>query len=752
MGKKADLMVTQEEILKKIQEKSNHPLLVPELLRILSIPREERRAFKKLLEELVEQGKLIRTRGHRYGLPQKMNLVIGRFKGHRDGYGFVIPEEPGIDDVYIGIRSREDAMHGDRVVARIESRKRDGRREGRIIRVLERAHSRFVGRYERDRGIGFVVSSDRRIAHDLVIPANQTGGATPGQAVVAQIIAYPTGNRNPQGKIIRILGEATDAGIDTEMVVEEQGLPKDFRPEVLAEADRIPERVQPEMIAERVDLRRLPTVTIDGEKARDFDDAVSIEALPVGGYRLFVHIADVGFYVAEGSLLDQEAYVRGTSVYFPDAVLPMFPERLSNGICSLNPHEDRLTLTAEMRFDTRGQRTGYKIYDSVIQSDERMTYTGVRRILVDKDPELLRRYSPLVPMFQAMQQLAVQLHRSRLERGSLDFDLPEPQIVLDLQGKTVNIVEEERSIAHRIIEEFMLAANETVAEHVSKMELPFLYRIHDEPDPQKMAAFNEFLHNLGLHLKGASALHPLALSEILEEVKDRPEERLINHVLLRSMKQARYSAENRGHFGLAAPFYTHFTSPIRRYPDLVVHRLLREIQEGKGLSPKRSDLWRERLPKIALHTSERERVAMEAEREVVQRRKVKFMAEKVGEEFGGFITGAAAYGFFVELESLFVEGLVHVTSLSDDYYLYREDLHALIGEHNRRSFRIGDPVRVRVERVSVDDWTIDFSLVEEDRPKAPGKGKSEKTAPKKPAQKRPPARARSRSSKGRKRG
>ncbi|MBI5746837.1 MAG: ribonuclease R [Nitrospirae bacterium] len=706
-------MFAQEEILQKIREKSDHPMLMPELIRALSIPKEERVVFKKLLRKMTREGEIVRTKGNRYGLPEKMSLVSGQLKGHPDGYGFVIPDKPGTGDIYIGSKNMEGAMHGDKVVARIEARKEGGNLEGRIIRVLERTHTRIVGRFESGRGFGFVVPSDKRINQDLYILHGEMKRAREGDMVVAEITSYPTKNRNPQGKIIRILGRSTDARIETEAVIEEYNLQREFPPDVLEESEHIPEEVMPEMLAGRADLRDLQTVTIDGERARDFDDAVSIEQMPDRGFRLFVHIADVSHYVAEGSALDLDAFGRGTSVYFPDAVIPMFPERLSNGICSLNPKVDRLTMTAEMYFDSEGNRTSYKIYDSVIQSNERMTYTAVRQILVDRDQEITKRYKPMIRMFELMEALSRRLYAKRIRRGSLDFDLPEPEIVLDMQGEPVNIIKEERNIAHRIIEEFMLAANETVAEHICRLEIPFLYRIHEEPNPEKMIAFSEFIHNFGIRLPVSGGIRPLTLSEILDRVKDTPEERLINHVLLRSMKRARYSEENLGHFGLAAEFYTHFTSPIRRYPDLIVHRILREVGRKKALARKRAERWKEILPNIALQTSERERLAMEAERESVNRQKVRFMADKEGEEHDGFITGVTAYGFFVELEALFVEGLVRVSTISDDYYVYHEKQHAFIGEHSQRIFRLGDKVRVRVKRVDIESRTIDFTLVEE---------------------------------------
>ncbi|MEK6577274.1 MAG: ribonuclease R [Nitrospirota bacterium] len=715
-------MFTQEEVLQKIREKSDHPMLLPELIRALSIPKEDRVTFKKLLRKMTREGEIVRTKGNRYGLPEKMSLVAGQLKGHPDGYGFVIPDKPGTGDIYIGSKNMEGAMHGDKVVARIEARKEGGNLEGRIIRVLERTHTRIVGRFESGRGFGFVVPSDKRINQDLYILQGEIKRAKEGDMVVAEITSYPTKNRNPQGKIIRVLGRSTDARIETEAVIEEYNLQKGFPPDVLEESEQLPEEVMPDMLIGRADLRDLQTVTIDGERARDFDDAVSIEQMPDRGFRLFVHIADVSHYVTEGSALDLDAFGRGTSVYFPDAVIPMFPERLSNGICSLNPKVDRLTMTAEMHFDSEGNRTSYKIYDSVIQSNERMTYTAVRQILVDKDQDIIKRYKPMIRMFELMEALSSRLYAKRIRRGSLDFDLPEPEIVLDMQGEPVNIIREERNIAHRIIEEFMLAANETVAEHICRLEMPFLYRIHEEPNPEKMIAFSEFIHNFGLRLQVTGGIRPLTLSEILDRVKDTPEERLINHVLLRSMKRARYSAENLGHFGLAAEFYTHFTSPIRRYPDLIVHRILREVGRKKALARKRAEHWKEILPNIALQTSERERLAMEAERESVNRQKVRFMADKEGEEHDGFITGVTAYGFFVELETLFVEGLVRVSTISDDYYVYHEKQHAFIGDHSQRIFRLGDKVRVRVKRVDIESRTIDFTLEGDDKRKGRKKG------------------------------
>ncbi|MFQ5580511.1 MAG: ribonuclease R, partial [Nitrospiria bacterium] len=684
----------------------------------LDLPRESRREIKNLLRTLVQAGEVVKLRANRYGLPDKMNLVAGLLKAHRDGYGFVLPEEEGEADIYIPERRINGAMHGDRVVARIEGFKPGGRREGSIIRILERGHTSLVGRFEAGRRFGFVVPSDKRIGQDLVVSSQNDMNARNGDVVSARILTYPEDGRNPEGKIVKILGRPDDPRIDTEIAIASCGLPREFTPEVVKEARQVGDKVTPAMCKGRIDFRALPTVTIDGEKARDFDDAVSIEQTDQGGYRLWVHIADVAHYIPKRSALDDEAYQRGTSVYFPDTVVPMFPEKLSNGICSLKPDEDRLTLTAEMTFDAAGKQLGERLYESVIRSNERMTYTAVAQICADRDPDTRSRYAKLLPQFDMMLSLAMQLRKNRLSRGSLDFDLPEPEIILSLTGETLDIIREERNVAHQIIEAFMLAANETVAGYLRDQDIPTLYRIHEAPDPDRISDFNDLIKVFGYKARKRERPAPKDLSEILNEVKGKPEEGLIHQVLLRTMKQARYSSENHGHFGLASEVYTHFTSPIRRYPDLVVHRILKQVINGAMKLPEKEE-WMARLTEIAQQTSRRERVAVEAERDVIQRKKVKFMADKVGETYPGFISGIAPYGFFVELEDFFVEGLVHVSALHDDYYHYDESRHTFIGEKRRRQFRLGDPARVCVEKVDLENLQIDFSVVEENQRKRP---------------------------------
>ena len=701
--------LTRDDILKLMQDKAYRPLLLKELIGLFNVSRKERPVFKEMIGDMLEKGLIVKIRGDRYGLPGKMNLITGVLQGHPDGYGFVKSDLEGEADLFVPKRNMMGAMHNDRVVARIESADRGGRLEGRIIRILERFHSRIVGRFERGKNFGFVIPSDRKISHDIYIPPKLFNKAKDGDVVVAKIITYPQKTRNPEGEIIKVLGRSSTPGIDTGMIIEEYELPTEFPEDVITEAEALPGEVAESMLKERVDLRSLKTVTIDGERAKDFDDAVSIERLPDGRFRLWVHIADVSYYVPWGSELDNESYNRGTSVYLPDRVIPMFPERLSNHICSLNPREDRLTLTAEMMFDGNGNRINYKIYESVINSNERMTYTAVKEILEDEDSKIISRYSDLIETFHLMRELCLKLRAKRMGRGSIDFDLPEPEIILDLQSKTINIVRSERNIAHQIIEEFMLAANETIAQHMGNKEIPFIYRVHESPDEDKITEFNEFMEDLGYKFK-LNHQQPKTFQRLLNKLEGKSEETLINQLLLRSMKQARYSTENIGHFGLASQHYTHFTSPIRRYPDLIVHRLIKEVSKNRRVKEDRRSMLDAKLKDIAKHSSERERLSMEAEREVVELKKLEFMQDKIGSEYDGVISGVVAFGFFVELEDILVEGLVRVTSMYDDFYRFEERQHRLAGDRTDKVYRLGDKVRVRVDKVDMEKRKIDFIL------------------------------------------
>lgn len=701
--------LTRSDILNFMRDKAYRPLLFEELVKALGVSRKATLRFRKTIDSMLEEGLIVKIRGERYGLPEKMDLRSGVLEGHPDGYGFVVTDIEGEPDIYIPRRNMMGAMHGDRVVVRIEKGRKGERPVGRIIRILERFHKKIVGRFEKGKNFGFIVPVDRKIFHDIYVAPNNFHRARNGDIVVATIITYPQKNRNPEGKIIKVLGSPSVPGTGTEIIVEEYELPVEFPPRVLHDAEKIHSKVTSSMIRGRVDLRNLKTVTIDGEKAKDFDDAVSVEKLPNGFIRLWVHIADVSHYVPWNSPLDIEARYRGTSVYFPDRVIPMFPENLSNIICSLNPGEDRLTVTVDMLFDPKGTRMEYRIYESVINSDERMTYTDVRKILVDRDPKLLERYSELIKYFHIMEELCLRLRKKRMKRGSIDFDLPEPEIILDIQGRTVDIIQSERNIAHQIIEEFMLAANETVAQHMSVKGGEFIYRVHEPPDSEKVLEFNEFVNSLGYTYK-LNHKNPKTFQRLLRKFEEKPEERLINQLLLRTMKQARYSTENLGHFGLASQHYTHFTSPIRRYPDLVVHRLLKNTSLKKS-KKRRKGPDMTILEDIAKHSSERERLAMEAEREAVELKKLEFMKDKIGEEYNGIISGVTAFGFFVEIEDILVEGLVRVTSLYDDFYRLDEKGYRLIGDRFKRIFRLGDRIKVRVDNVDLDRKKIDFILV-----------------------------------------
>jgi ribonuclease R len=708
-------MFSRDQVLALMRERVHHPAGMRELLQLLKIPRDDRTAFKRHVKSLVSSGDLIQIRGHRFGLPEKMDLYVGRLQTHPGGYGFVTPERPlemG-GDVYISGPHLNEAMHGDRVVVRIERIKDGGRAEGRIIRILERANEAIVGRYDRaEGGMGYVVPFDRRVLMDLFIPPGQEGGADAGDMVVVELTRWPTPTRGAIGRVAEVLGDIDAPGVDTEIIIRKYGIPDAHSNEAVAEAARLGAAVHERDLRGRTDFRQVPTVTIDGEHARDFDDAISIEKLPNGHYWLGVHIADVSHYVEEGSALDREAYERATSVYFPERAVHMFPAELATGLCSLNPHVDRLVQSCFMEVDRHGQVLRSEFHDGVINSDERMTYTDVNAILTDRDPELMKRYAPLVPMFELMGELFQILNDARRRRGSIDFDLNEAEVVMGDQGQVEAIIELQRNVAHRLIEEFMLLANETVATFLESEGAPALYRVHEEPDILKVAKFEEFISGFGYSL-GASvtSLRPRHFQKLMERIQGKPEEKPIAFLMLRTMQKARYAAENLGHFGLAAASYTHFTSPIRRYPDLVVHRALRAARHGTLTDDVREE-WAEEMPEVARHTSEMERRADEAERELVQWKKVRFMADKVGDEFEGYVTGVASFGLFIELIEHFVEGLVHVSTMADDYYRFVESAHLLRGENTHKIYRLGDKVKVQVIRVDMEQRQIDLALTE----------------------------------------
>lgn len=709
------MLLHKKEILNLLAEE-------PEALHFASLlrafgGRHIKHELKRLVDDLVRNGEILRLRGNRYTLPGADNsgTVQGSISIHRDGYGFVKPESGG-EDIFIPGKNINNALHGDKVSVRAEkSRSQRGKLEGRVVAILERANSRIVGRLQQSKRGATLVPEELRIGTFFTIPGNAVNGAVDGQQVVIEVTAWPVGGRPPEGKVVEILGWPDDPDVEVQTVIRKFALPHTFEPEVLAEAQAAPAQVSKDDLKDRVDLRKLPTVTIDGETAKDFDDAVAIR--PEGrNFRLWVSIADVSHYIKPGSLLDKEAYLRGTSVYFPDRCIPMLPERLSNGICSLNPHLDRLTMTAEMLFDQQGRMLDSSFYPSVIKSDARLTYTKVKQVIIDGDEKALEEDRALAPMLLQMKELALILQAMRKQRGSIDFDLPEPEIILGLTGQTEAIIKSERNLAHQLIEEFMLAANEAVARFVTAQDMAFIYRVHEPPDPTRLTAFRDFILPFGftLEMKGEQ-VEPSAMQQLITDAEGKPEERLVNYGLLRCMKQARYAAENLKHFGLASSCYTHFTSPIRRYPDLIVHRLLKLALDRKaGTLDKKGQRELERisstLSEAAEHTSTRERVAMEAERDIVELKKLQFMQGKIGQEFDGFIAGVTGFGCFVELSEVFVEGLVHLSTLSDDLYSFDEQNHSLVGRRTGRTLRIGDPARVRVVAVNPQARRIEFVL------------------------------------------
>jgi ribonuclease R len=661
------------------------------------------------LRRLVREGRMVRLKKNHYGLPDNDNLMTGRVHAHPDGYGFLILDEKTAVDLYLNRREMRRVMHGDRVMVRVDRNKR-GALETHIVQVLERRHKRLIGTYDEIEGHGYLVPMDPRIAP--VIPLVR-GHERPekGKIIAAEISRYGTATSPPQAELLKIIGNPDDPEVQVQSIVFRYGLSTSFPPEVHRETSSTSLVVSADEIASRTDLRELPIVTIDGERARDFDDAVYVRKTDAG-YELYVCIADVAYYVRPATALDQEAYSRGTSVYFPDRAIPMLPEALSNGICSLNPHEDRLTKTACIEYNARGEVISTRFFNSVIRSRERMTYTDVRRILVDRNPATIEHYADLAPQFALMEELTLLIFEKRKARGNLDFDLPEAEIILDIQGVPEDIIRAERSIAHRIIEEFMIAANEAVARHLTEIKLPALYRVHEGPEKESLEALAPFLLSLGYRLPlKKDKIAPLEIQNLLEVARSKPEERVLNRVLLRAMKQALYQPENIGHFGLASRCYTHFTSPIRRYPDLVVHRMLDKALGGEKLTGAERENLSSYLVEAGKHTSDRERNAMDAEREIVALKKAQFMMNKIGEEYSGFITSLTNFGFFVELDSYFVEGLVKIGSLADDDYYYYEKEYLIKGLRHGRKFRLGDDVRVKVARINAFRSEIDFELV-----------------------------------------
>ncbi|NLW12796.1 MAG: ribonuclease R, partial [Clostridiaceae bacterium] len=624
------------------------------------------------------------------------------------GFGFFIPDNREQEDVFLSAENLNGALHNDRIMIRVH--KSDGRsREGEVTRVLERANKTIVGTFEKDQNFGFVVPDDKRISMDIFVPKDELNGAKNGYKVVVEVTKWSSKRRNPEGKVIEVLGHKDDVGTDILSIIRQFELPETFPEEVIQAAKDIPQTISEEEISNRRDLRDLRVITMDGADANDLDDAISIEKKSNGNFLLGVHISDVSYYVEKKGIIDKEAFERGTSVYLVDRVIPMLPKELSNGICSLNPNEDRLAFSVFMEIDSEGKVINHDIMESVIRSKERTVYEDVSKILEDNDKELIESYKDYVDDFRDMETLAQILRDKRIRRGSIDFDLDETKIVLDLKGKPIDVMPYERGVSNRIIEEFMLVCNETVAAFMTWNEIPFVYRIHEEPTVEKILEFNDFIHNFGHHLKGVGGkIHPKSLQSLLEKIKGSREEAIISTVMLRSLQKAKYSSDNLGHFGLAAKDYSHFTAPIRRYPDLIIHRIIKDFINDKMDKKERKRLSKN-LPEMCEHCSKRERVADEAERETDNLKKAEYMMDKIGMEYDGIISGVTNYGIFVQLANT-VEGLVRVTALDDDYYVYNEKHYCLIGERTRKVYRLGDTMKIRVSKVDITTRNIDFVL------------------------------------------
>ena len=678
-----------------MRKSSYKPLNSSELISHFKISKKNRESFETLLEDLRFSGNLFKTKDNRYGVPERMNLVVGKIRISRKGFAFLLPLDKNQEDVYIHATKAGNAMNDDLVAARIEKKPKKGKPEGMVVQILRRSHKKLVGIFEEEGDHGWLIPEDSDICQDIFIPKEERLNAKNGQIVVAEITRYPSHNRNPEGRIEKILGFPNERFIETKVAIEKYELPQEFSASAIQESMKYsyPDKRE---IMKRKNLRDLLTVTIDGENAKDFDDAISIEKTEKGNYKLWVHIADVAHYVKKDSHLDKDAFLRGTSIYFPDLCIPMLPERLSNDICSLKPNELRLTVSVLMEFSSNGEKINYELFESIISSNERMTYEDVKKILVDSDKKLIQKYSYLLSSFMNMLELCLLLKEKRDNRGSLDFDLPEPRFIIDATGNITNILKSERNIAHQIIEEFMIAANETVASHLFKKHIPSLYRVHEKPDSEKIKEFNEFIKDLGYNLKGIGQIMPKSLQNLLNQVKGTPVEHLISSLLLRSLKHAFYSKDNIGHFGLASKIYTHFTSPIRRYPDLIVHRILKRMLSSNNYSKNEMSELEKKLPVIAAHSSESEKVAEEAEREVLAIKKLEFLYDKKGRTFAGIISGVTSFGIFVEISDLFIEGMIRLSSLNDDYYIFIEEKHCLKGRRTKKTYRLGDKVKVKV--------------------------------------------------------
>ena len=700
------MKLTDARILTLLKKKIRRPMKISELSKHLGVTDAEHREFRNRIKEMSTQGTLVKIRGGRYGLPDEMNLITGKLHGHPNGFGFVIPDKHhDTNDVFIHRKSMNEAMHQDHVLVRVESEKEPGRPEGRVIRILQRNTVNIVGVYETFGRDGWVIPTETKYFHDVFIPGKNRKDAKNGQIVDVKIETYPTRHQPPVGKIMEVLGKSNDPEVEVLSILRKFGVRQGFSPKILKEAKMV---AKENRLDDRKDLTKLLTFTIDGKKAKDFDDAVSLE--PLGdGYRLGVHIADVSHFITENSHLDEEAFERGTSIYYADGVIPMLPEILSNEACSLKPKEIRLTLSIFIDFDRQGNSLATQIYKSFIKSRRRFTYTEVAGLL--KKGSNKKNDYPFLQTLTDMYHLSQTLRKRRFKNGSVDFHVPEPDIQIE-DGKVKQIEIVEHNAAHQVIEEFMLAANQAVALNLYEKDIPCIHRIHEPPDPTKIFEFKEFISSLGLRLSDSGKIRSKDLNTLLKKIQDTPEERVVNTLLLRTMKKARYSPSDPGHYCLGFTHYAHFTSPIRRYPDLIVHRIVKKYLKHK-CSKKEKKALQSSLSEISEQSTQMEIQAMSIEREIISLRRAQFMMDKIGKTFYGIITGVASFGFFVELENVFVEGLVKVSSIMDDYYLFIETEHKLIGQKFHRVFQIGNRVKVRVKDITLSKRQIDLQVVRE---------------------------------------
>ncbi len=704
---KQDLLEKRKKMICDLMEDELYvPMKEKELAMLMQVPKSEREALHKVLDALVLEGRIQLSSKGKYTKADG-SALIGTFISNYRGFGFV-EIEGREEDLFVPEDMVNGAFHQDKVLVELLPCKRGKRQEAVVRKIIERGMRQIVGTYEKSNNFGFVIPDNGKIGTDIFVPKERSKGAVDGHKVVVELTSYGDEKHKPEGKVVEILGHINDPGVDIMSIVRGFDLPVEFPEKVMNQVERIPSEVQEADMAGRMDLRNVTMVTIDGEDAKDLDDAVSLTK-ESDGYHLGVHIADVTNYVQENSALDWEALERGTSVYLVDRVIPMLPHKLSNGICSLNAGVDRLALSCLMTIDAKGNVTDYQIAETVICVDRRMSYNGVKKILEDHEEEERKEYEALVPMLEQMEELAAILRKKRHKRGSIDFDFPESKIILDKEGKPLEIKPYERNTATKIIEEFMLIANETVAQHFFWMELPFVYRTHENPDPEKIMKLSTFLSNFGYHIKTAKEeIHPKEIQKLLDKIEGTPEEMLISRLTLRSMKQAKYTVDCTGHFGLACQYYCHFTSPIRRYPDLQIHRIIKEQLRGR-LKEKRIEHYENKLPDVANHSSKMERRADEAERETDKLKKAEFMEQHLGEIFEGVISGVTSWGIYVELPNT-VEGKIHVSKLPGDYYYYDENAYEMVGQDTGKKYRLGEQITIRVDGVERLTRTIDFSI------------------------------------------